>query len=158
LDNPRFIKDNQFEKLVKSITEFPEMADVREIVINTDNEILGGNMRFMAMKKAGWKDVPVRIVDWSLEKQREFIIKDNVSGGEWDWDVLANEWDVDVLDEWGVNFPVNKDVYGDDDTETTDGDASEKNEVVIKMSRDEYELIEPDMRELLARVKHTILK
>jgi hypothetical protein len=81
------------------------MLDARPLVINKDNIILGGNMRFKASKEAGLKEVPVKIVDWSEEKQREFIIKDNISGGDWDWDQLANEWDVQDLDEWGLDVP-----------------------------------------------------
>jgi len=104
-NNPRIIKDDKFKKLVQSIKDFPEMAEVRPIVVNKDMIILGGNMRFKAMKEAGLKEVPVRVVDWSEDKQREFIIKDNVSGGEWDWDLLANEWDVAQLDDWGVDLP-----------------------------------------------------
>ena len=103
--NPRTIKDENFKKLVQSIKDFPEMLDARPLVVNKDNVILGGNMRFKASKEAGLKEVPVKIVDWSEEKQREFIIKDNISGGDWDWDQLANEWDVEQLDEWGLDVP-----------------------------------------------------
>lgn len=104
-NNPRLIKDDKFKKLVKSIQEFPEMLDAREIVVNKDHIILGGNMRFKAAKEAGLKEVPVKVVDWSEEKQRQFVIKDNVSGGEWDWDLLANEWDAEELDDWGLDTP-----------------------------------------------------
>lgn len=104
-NNPRIIKDDKFKKLVQSIKEFPEMLDAREIVINKDHIILGGNMRFKAAKEAGLTEVPVKIVDWDEDKQRQFIIKDNVSGGEWDWDVLANEWDAEELDDWGLDVP-----------------------------------------------------
>jgi site-specific DNA-methyltransferase (adenine-specific) len=81
------------------------MAEVRPIVVNTDMVVLGGNMRLKAMREAGWKDVPIEVVDWDEDKQRQFIIKDNVSGGEWDWDMLANEWDADELNEWGLDLP-----------------------------------------------------
>jgi len=104
--NPRIIKDDKFQKLVASLQEFPEMASVRPIVCNTDMVILGGNMRFKAMMAAGWKEVPVEIVDWPEDKQAEFVIKDNVSGGEWDWDALANEWDAEALEKWGLDLPV----------------------------------------------------
>jgi ParB-like chromosome segregation protein Spo0J len=103
--NPRIIKDDKFAKLVKSLKDFPEMATVRPIVCNTDMVILGGNMRYKAMKEAGWKEAPVEVVDWPQDKQDEFVIKDNVSGGEWDWEQLANEWDSEKLDEWGVDVP-----------------------------------------------------
>ena len=104
-DNPRLIKDDAFKKLVKSIKDFPEMLDARELVLNKDHVILGGNMRFKAAKEAGLKELPVKIVDWPEDKQREFIIKDNVSGGEWDWDQLANEWDSELLNDWGIDTP-----------------------------------------------------
>jgi hypothetical protein len=102
-NNPRVIKDGKFAKLVKSIEEFPEMSKVRPIVVNTDMVVLGGNMRLKAMKEAGWTEVPIQIVDWSEEKQKEFVIKDNVGFGEWDWDILANEWDNTELEEWGLD-------------------------------------------------------
>ena len=89
-NNPRIIKDDKFKKLVDSLKDFPEMAEVRPVVVNKDMVILGGNMRFKAAKEAGWKEIPVTIVDWSEEKQRQFIIKDNVSGGEWDWDTAGS--------------------------------------------------------------------
>jgi len=105
-NNPRLIKDDKFKKLVKSLREFPEMAKVRPIVVNQDMVVLGGNMRLKGMKEAGWKDVPIEIVDWSEDKQREFIIKDNVGFGEWEWELLANEWDAEDLEEWGLDgFP-----------------------------------------------------
>lgn len=104
-NNPRLIKDDKFKKLVTSIQEFPEMLDAREIVVNKDHIILGGNMRFKAAKEAGLKEVPVKIVDWDEDKQRQFIIKDNVSGGEWDWDLIANEWDIEELNDWGLDLP-----------------------------------------------------
>ena len=102
-DNPRYIKDEKFKKLVQSLRDFPEMANVRPIVVNTEMVVLGGNMRLKAMQEAGWSEVPVQVVDWSEEKQREFIIKDNVGFGEWDWDELANTWNAEELTEWGLD-------------------------------------------------------
>ena len=104
-NNPRVIKDDKFKKLVQSIKDLPEMAEVRPVVVNTDMVVLGGNMRLKAMREAGWKDVPIQVVDWDEDKQRQFIIKDNVSGGEWDWEMLANEWDAEELQEWGLDLP-----------------------------------------------------
>lgn len=104
-NNPRLIKDDKFKKLVQSLKDFPEMANVRPIVVNQDMIILGGNMRFKAMKEAKWKQVPVEVVDWDEAKQKEFIIKDNVGFGEWDWDDLANNWDAEELDKWGLDVP-----------------------------------------------------
>ena len=100
-NNPRLIKDDKFKKLVQSIIDFPEMLKIRPIVVNEDMIILGGNMRFKACKEAGLKEVPIiKTSGLSAEKQREFLIKDNVSGGEWDWNLLANEWDEIKLVEW----------------------------------------------------------
>jgi len=106
-DNPRYIKDEKFKKLVQSIKEFPEMMPVRPIVVNKEMIVLGGNMRLKAMQEAGLDKVWVEVVDWSEEKQREFIIKDNVGFGEWDWDELANTWDAEELNEWGLDTPDN---------------------------------------------------
>ena len=106
-NNPRLIKDDKFKKLVQSIKNFPEMLNIRPIVVNENMVILGGNMRYKACLEAGLKEVPIIKVDGlTEEKQREFIIKDNVSGGEWDWDMLANEWESEELEEWGLDIPV----------------------------------------------------
>jgi site-specific DNA-methyltransferase (adenine-specific) len=104
-NNPRIIKDDKFKKLVESIKAFPEMVNVRPIVVNTDMIVLGGNMRLKAMKEAGWKEAPIQIVNWDEQKQKEFIVKDNVGYGEWDWDDLANNWDAEELIEWGLDIP-----------------------------------------------------
>lgn len=104
-NNPRIIKDDKFKKLVQSIKDFPEMLNIRPIVVNKDMIILGGNMRYKACKEAGLKEIPIIITDLSEEKQREFLIKDNTSGGEWDWEVLSNEWDVEELESWGLDVP-----------------------------------------------------
>jgi hypothetical protein len=114
-NNPRLIKDDKFAKLVKSVKEFPEMLDIRPIVVNSDMIILGGNMRYKACKEAGLKEIPVIIAEGLTEQQqKEFLIKDNVSGGEWDWDMLANEWDDEKLVEWGLDLPLGKEVNEQD--------------------------------------------
>jgi ParB-like chromosome segregation protein Spo0J len=106
-NNPRIIKDDKFISLVKSIKDFPEMLNIRPIVVNNEMVVLGGNMRLKACKEAGLKEVPIIIADNLTEdQQREFIIKDNISGGEWDFDMLANEWGVDLLEEWGLDLPI----------------------------------------------------
>jgi hypothetical protein len=104
-NNPRVIKDDNFQKLVQSLKSFPEMSKVRPIVVNQDMIVLGGNMRLKAMKEAGWKEVPIEIVDWDEAKQKEFIIKDNVGFGEWDWEMIAADWDKDELNDWGLEVP-----------------------------------------------------
>ena len=104
-NNPRLIKDDKFKKLVKSIQEFPDMLNVRPIVVNKDMIVLGGNMRLKAIKEAGIKEINVDIVDWNEQQQKEFIIKDNASFGEWAWDDLANNWDAEELTDWGLDIP-----------------------------------------------------
>lgn len=103
-NNPRIIKDDKFQKLVASIKEFPQMLDLRPIVVNDDMIVLGGNMRLKACKEAGLKEIPIiKASELTEEQQRAFIIKDNIGYGEWDWNMLANEWESDVLVEWGLD-------------------------------------------------------
>ena len=142
-NNPRLIKDDKFKKLVQSIKDFPEMLEIRPIVVNKDMIILGGNMRFKACKEAGLKDVPVTVVDLTQEQEREFIIKDNTSGGEWDWDMLANEWDNTELNEWGLDVwqpdeDINLDDFFEDDTSEP---KTEKQKIVLEYSDEDFEII-----------------
>ncbi|QDP64619.1 MAG: hypothetical protein GOVbin2006_30 [Prokaryotic dsDNA virus sp.] len=102
--NPRIIKEEKFKKLVQSIKEFPKMLEIRPIVVDENNIILGGNMRFEASKEAGLTEVPVKVVKTlSEEEKQEFIIKDNLSFGEWDWNIIGNEWNENELGEWGMD-------------------------------------------------------
>ena len=104
--NPRIIKDDKFKKLVKSIQDFPQMLELRPIVIDENNVVLGGNMRLKACIEAGLKDVPVKQAkELTEEQKKEIIVKDNVGYGEWDWDDLANNWDEQLLTEWGLDIP-----------------------------------------------------
>lgn len=120
-NNPRIIKDDKFEKLVKSIQEFPEMLEIRPIVVNDDMIVLGGNMRLKACQEAGLKEVHIiKASNLTEEQQKEFIIKDNVGFGEWDWDMMANEWDAELLNEWGLNVPVFENVTKDIDYSVLD--------------------------------------
>ena len=108
-NNPRIIKDEKFEKLKKSIKNFPKMMELRPMVINKDNIVLGGNMRLKALKELGYKEVPDEWVkqaeDLTEDEQRQFIIKDNVGFGEHDWEMLATEWDAEELSDWGLDMP-----------------------------------------------------
>ena len=105
--NPRIIKDDKFKKLVKSIQEFPQMLELRPIVVDGNMVVLGGNMRLKACIAAGLKEVPIIVADQLTDAQKgEFIIKDNVGFGEWDWDLLANEWEPDALIDWGLDLPI----------------------------------------------------
>jgi ParB-like chromosome segregation protein Spo0J len=106
-NNPRIIKDDKFQKLVKSIQDFPQMLEIRPIVVNEEMIVLGGNMRLKACQEAGLKEVHIiKASDLTEEQQKEFIIKDNVGFGEWDWNELANVWDNEKLNEWGLDVPV----------------------------------------------------
>jgi hypothetical protein len=119
--NPRIIKNDKFKKLVKSIQEFPEMLKLRPIVVDEDMMVLGGNMRLKASKEAGLKEVWVEVAEGLTEEQKkEFIVKDNVGFGEWEWDLLANEWDSVQLADWGLDVWENPDdaIVEDDDTYT----------------------------------------
>lgn len=108
--NPRIIKDDRFKKLVKSISDFPDMLNKRPLVCVTDTDglifPLGGNMRLLAAKELKMPTLPVEMADdWNAEQRREFIIKDNVGYGEWNWDELQSDWDVEQLEEWGLDIP-----------------------------------------------------
>ena len=105
-NNPRIIKDDKFAKLVKSINEFPQMLNLRPIVVNDDMVVLGGNMRLKACKEAGLKEIPIiKASELTEQQQKEFIVKDNVGYGEWDWNDLANNWDSEQLIDWGLDIP-----------------------------------------------------
>ena len=105
-NNPRIIKDDKFKKLVKSIKEFPEMLEKRPIVVDETMMVLGGNMRLKACLEAGLKEVWIDVAEgWTEDQKQEFIVKDNVGFGEWDWDTLANEWDIEMLEDWGLDIP-----------------------------------------------------
>jgi DNA modification methylase len=105
--NPRHIKDHKFTQLVKSIRHFPEMLQLRPIVVDADNIVLGGNMRLKACIEAGLKEVPIIVAsELTDEQKKEFIIKDNVGFGEWDWEQLANEWEIEQLSDWGLDLPI----------------------------------------------------
>ncbi len=133
-NNPRIIKDDKFKKLVKSIQDFPEMLKLRPIIVNDDMVVLGGNMRLKACKEAGVKTIP--IIKASLlteEKQKEFIVKDNVGYGEWDWDDLANNWDAEQLTDWGLDIPIFNEIDEKEQIDLSDKIKSEfKIEVICK--------------------------
>ena len=109
-NNPRIVKKAKFEKLKESIKELPEMLQLRPLILNEDNVILGGNMRYKALVELGYTEVPVIRAESLTERQaQEFLIKDNLSYGDWDFDILANEWDSVDLDDWGLDVWQNED-------------------------------------------------
>ena len=156
--NPRFIKDNKFKKLVKSIKEFPEMLKLRPIVVNKDMVVLGGNMRLKACKEAGLKDVWILKADnLTEEQQKEFIVKDNVGFGEWDWDILANQWDNVQLKDWGmdvwqpeeeIDYSVLDEVNLDDEIKSLYDQT--KKSVILEYPTEQYE---KDIRPYIDRLK-----
>lgn len=104
--NPRFISESKFKKLVKSIKEFPQMLEKRPIVVDEEMVVLGGNMRLKACLEAGLNEVYISVAEgWTEKQKQEFIIKDNVSFGQWDWDILANNWESASVVEWGLDLP-----------------------------------------------------
>ena len=152
--NPRIIKNDKFKKLVKSIQEFPEMLKLRPIVVDEDMMVLGGNMRLKASKDAGLKEVWIDIAEGLTEEQKkEFIVKDNVGFGEWEWDILANEWDSVQLAEWGLDVWQNEDdVDYSEKNKEIDIDALDSDMILkLKYTEDEYSLV----REQLSKIAST---
>ena len=144
-NNPRVIKDEKFEKLKKSIKDFPKMMELRPMVINSDNIVLGGNMRLKALKELGYKEVPdewvKRAEDLTEDEQRQFIIKDNVGFGEHDWEMLATEWDADELSDWGLDVPAD---WGEEEVEEKEqvdlsDDLKETFEVIISCTDETHQ-------------------
>ena len=152
--NPRIIKDDKFKKLVNSIKEFPQMLELRPIVVDSNMVVLGGNMRLKACISAGLVEVPIIIADQLTEEQKaEFIIKDNVGFGEWDWDLLANEWDVESLTDWGLDvggFDLNAEQFGEEFS-LPDGDKSPFQQMTFTLANEQAEQI----KNAIADVKAT---
>jgi hypothetical protein len=144
-NNPRIIKDDKFNKLVKSIQEFPKMLEIRPIVVNADMIVLGGNMRLKACKEAGLKEVPIIFAnDLTEDEQKQFIIKDNIGFGEWDWDMLANEWEPELLEDWGLEVwkpsDVNLDEFFEDNSESnTEEEGNTK--IILEYTQADYDLV-----------------
>jgi hypothetical protein len=116
-NNPRILKDDKFKKLVQSIKDFPEMLEIRPIVVNNEMMVLGGNMRLKAIQEIGLKEIPIiKAENLTEEQEREFLIKDNVGFGEWDWDALANDWDYKELVDWALDVPkmLDPEQFGED--------------------------------------------
>ena len=158
-NNPRVIRDEQFKKLVKSIQEFPEMLSVRKLVCTPEMIVLGGNMRLKALQSAGIKEVDVEIVDWDEQKQKEFIIKDNVSFGEWNHEQLANEWDEIELQEWGLELPVNVDVDYSGKNKEIDIDAlDEQMTIKLNYTSDEYWIVKEQLAKIASTPEQAVWK
>ena len=152
-NNPRIIKDDKFKKLVESIKEFPQMLSLRPIVVNDDMIVLGGNMRLKACKEAGLKEVPViKASDLNEDQQKAFIIKDNVGYGEWDWDMLANEWDAEELIQWGLDIPsFDNGDYSEKNKEINIDDIEDSMVINLKYTEEEYLIV----KEALSKIAST---
>ena len=145
--NPRTIKKDKFEKLVKSIKEFPEMLELRPIVVNSNMDIIGGNMRFKACQEIGLKEVYIiKAENLTKEQVQQFVIKDNVGFGEWDWDILANTWDTKELAEWGMDVwqpeeDVDYSILDDEDVSSELSDMTDgvKKAIQIEFEAEHYE-------------------
>ena len=153
--NPRVLRDEKFNKLKQSLTDFPDMLNKRPIVAVTDTDgkfmVLGGNMRLRACIDLKMKEVPVIIADeWTEEQRREFIIKDNVGFGEWDLEQLANEWDAGQLAEWGLDLPIGQDFSDKNKEIDTDGFADEVT-ITLKYSEADH----AEVREALSKIAAT---
>ena len=152
-NNPRIIKNDKFKKLVKSIQEFPEMLKLRPIVVDEDMIVLGGNMRLKASKDAGLKEVWIEVAEGLTEEQKkEFIVKDNVGFGEWEWDMLANEWDSVQLAEWGLDVWQNEDdIETSDEFSLPDGEKSNLEQITYTLTKEQSNII----KEAIQEIKYT---
>jgi hypothetical protein len=149
-NNPRIIKDDKFQKLVKSIKEFPEMLNIRPIVVNADMVVLGGNMRLKACKEAGIKEIAIiKAEDLTEDQQKQFIIKDNVGFGEWYWEDLANNWDAEQLTDWGLDIPGFADVEDlGESFSLPDGDKAPFQQMTFTLADQQAELIKNALEEI----------
>lgn len=143
-DNPRRISAKDMDRLVKSLHDFPDMMGIREIVVDESMTVLGGNMRLLALRKSGANEATVKIVSGlTPEQKREFVVKDNATFGEWDFDLLANEWADLPLDDWGLDLPEEwlKDVAGIDAPELKDGDRAPFQQMTFTLHDEQAEEI-----------------
>jgi len=144
-NNPRVIKDEKFHKLCESIKAFPKMLELRPIVVNDDMVVLGGNMRLKALKHLGLKEAPIiKASDLTDDQQRQFIIKDNAGFGQWDWNVLANDWNTQEIEEWGIDIPgfdVNSDELGEEFS-LADGEKMPFQQMTFKLADEQAEQIQ----------------
>ena len=158
--NPRLIKEYKFLELVKSLKDFPEMLEKRPLIVDEINMVLGGNMRLKALYQAGIKMVWVDVAEgWTDKQKKEFIIKDNLGFGQWDWDIIANEWDTDKLSEWGLDVINMEEFYGEE-TFDENKDTTEDDNVLINLTMpyDQYELMQDDFQKFIKKYPKIVCK
>ena len=151
-NNPRILKDDKFRKLVKSIKDFPEMLEIRPIVVNNEMMVLGGNMRLRAIQEIGLKEIPIiKAENLTEEQQREFLIKDNVGFGEWDWDALANDFNADDLQDWGLELPKFIDEVEEEPTIDTQ-------KITLEYTPDEYNQVKKALQKIASTHEQAVWK
>ena len=158
--NPRTIRDDKFHKLVQSVKDFPQMLEIRPIVVNDQLEVLGGNMRLRACIEAGMKEVTIiRASELTEDQQRRFIVVDNVGFGDFDMDALANEWDAEELQEWGVDLPVfGGQDFSDKNKEIDTDEMEDEMKIVLNYSSAEYWEVKNKLAEISDTPESAILK
>ena len=167
--NPRQIRDHRYEKLKKSIEDAPEMLQLRELLVYPHGGkfvIIGGNMRYRACKEIGYKELPCKVLDAEtpVEKLRQYAIKDNENFGEYDWDVVANEWDTAELEDWGVELPTDwgAELEGEEinnsNKEIEDAEIGDKVEIKFQFSIEEWQFINAKLQKVNANKEMALLK
>ena len=167
--NPRQIRDHRYEKLKKSIDDAPEMLQLRELLVCPHGGkfvIIGGNMRYRACKELGYKELPCKVLDAEtpVEKLRQYAIKDNENFGEYDWDVVANEWDTSELENWGVELPTDwgAELEGEEinnsNKEIEDAEIGDKVEIKFQFSIEEWQFINAKLQKINANKEMALLK
>jgi ParB-like chromosome segregation protein Spo0J len=158
-NNPRVIRDYKFQKLKQSITEFPKMLSLRPMVIDENNVVLGGNMRLRVLQELGFNDIDEawvkRSSDLTEEEKKRFIITDNVSFGEWDWDTLANDWDVVDLEAWGLEIPQFDTV---EELEVIEEEEEEMNVIELKFYDKDYKIVKEKLNSISMSPEIAVLK
>jgi len=157
-NNPRVIRDYKFQKLKQSISEFPKMLSLRPMVIDENNVVLGGNMRLRVLQELGFNDIDEawvkRSSDLTEEEKKRFIIADNVSFGEWDWDTLANDWDVVDLEAWGLDIPF----YDEEVKQEESKEEEEMNVIELKFYNKEYKIVKEKLNNISMSPEIAVLK
>ncbi len=167
--NPRQIRDHRYEKLKKSIEDAPEMLQLRELLVYPHGGkfvIIGGNMRYRACKEIGYKELPCKVLDAEtpVEKLRQYAIKDNENFGEYDWDVVANEWDTAEMEDWGVELPTDwgAELEGEEinnsNKEIEDAEIGDKVEIKFQFSIEEWQFINAKLQKVNANKEMALLK
>lgn len=167
--NPRQIRDHRYDKLKKSIEDAPEMLNLRELLVYPHGGkfvIIGGNMRYRACKELGYKELPCKVLDAEtpVEKLRQYTIKDNENYGEYDWDVVANEWDTAELEDWGVELPTDwgAELEGEEinnsNKEIEDAEIGDKVEIKFQFSIEEWQFINAKLQKVNANKEMALLK